>query len=231
MHHHILRTESNTTNKPNKKLTNSMIQTTRHTSANTLIKTTVSGFSPSSKYVQLKSYCMSVVVARIIFPFLESFYRFQGIAERVVCRFCSDAAEVSSGRRDSTPVRTTHNEHEVYSFDGEQINTQLLYVHIPLWRNQRGTWKRQRLNVTSFDCNAVILPQPDDDTVVTWKVASVICHTGPSVNSGHYVCWRRMPESSNVFVLLDDAKAPKTFVDYTNFSDIPSAYVMLLERN
>ena len=141
-----------------------------------------------------------------------------------------------------TCVKSTRSTiQDVFIFDDDEVQPSCLFVRIPLFdqvvvRGQaevRVENRARKLNIDDFDCNNIEFPQFAAFTSASWRVSAVICHSAESVNAGHYWAWRRLHGSASgrTFIKMDDERIVQPPVEYENFSSLPNAYVLMLERN
>ena len=134
----------------------------------------------------------------------------------------------------------THTAQTFVTFDQQDcppISTKIMVIVLQTWwtgRKEGGTLVSSPVNlvIEQFDPNYIIVPQLHNDADVSWKVMSVICRDGPTVESGHYWTWRRCvkDDRDNKFMKMDDNKVPLV-KDCNSFGDFEHGYILLCERN
>ena len=148
------------------------------------------------------------------------------------CQLCLDHGEIGAGVRE-------HTSEQFVMFDQQNyppISTKVLMIVLKKW-TQRMEGRTcitspVDLDIEQFDPNYIIVPQLLNDPHVSWKLMSVICHDGPTVDSGHYWTWRRCDKDdrNNRFMKMNDDDVPLV-QDCKTFSDFKDAYILVCERN
>ena len=167
---------------------------------------------------------LNVIMQSCDCPYNFYLYNFQGTVEDRTCEQCTVIAR-SIGSTETEFRKTRHNDVRTFNFNDTVTETRCLIVTLPIFIGNRPV----NVTVRNFDCNDIRVTQRQETEQVRWRVVAVVCHTGTTSNSGHFWAWRRVPDSVDKFVCINDSTVTGDTVEYDDFGKIPDAFMLFLE--